>query len=208
MQTVKVPIADAKFPELKKYAEEMLGIDVPVATSRPKLLALIEATAPGTSEVPVDREEAAPPPVAAVAAAVAAAVPAIAADEGAKPINPAAAEVSLGDGMIGLSHHQDPRVELIIPATKDAGGTRDVQVGVNGVAFLIQRGKRVEVPYRVYEALDHAVETAYELVQERPTDKPDLVPHDAHSYSFSVTRLPPPEEVAAWRERVKDQFAP
>jgi hypothetical protein len=61
------------------------------------------------------------------------------------------------------AHHNDPTIEVKVLLSDKAGGDRDVPVSVNGIQWLLQRDKWVKVPYRVFEALQHAEETKYEL---------------------------------------------
>jgi hypothetical protein len=61
------------------------------------------------------------------------------------------------------AHHNDPTIEIKVLLSEKAGGDRDVPVSVNGIQWLLKRDKWVKVPYRVFEALQHAEETKYEL---------------------------------------------
>lgn len=54
------------------------------------------------------------------------------------------------------------RVLITIHNGEGAAGREDVPVFVNGVAFVIKRGKPVEVPVEVVEVLKNAVMTTYE----------------------------------------------
>ena len=108
--------------------------------------------------------------------------------------------------MASTSHHLDPKVLISIPATGEKGGERDVPVPVNGNTFTIRRDTPVEVPYRVYEALKNAVQTTYEQRSSAPDRPPEIISRDSPSYPFSVLRMPPAEEIRAWRERTDSVF--
>jgi hypothetical protein len=55
----------------------------------------------------------------------------------------------------------DGRRTLTIHAGDGEGGTADVFIGVNGYAYNIKRGKPVQVPPEVIEALSNAKVTRY-----------------------------------------------
>lgn len=54
------------------------------------------------------------------------------------------------------------RKTIVIHQGEGAAGREDVPVGVNGVMYLIKRGKPVEVPTEVVGVLETAVTTVYE----------------------------------------------
>jgi hypothetical protein len=66
----------------------------------------------------------------------------------------------------------------ISPSERDSG---DVQIGVNGKIFLIQRGKEVAVPPEVLEVLKHATSTIY-------PDPKTMKPVERQRYPFSVIK--------------------
>lgn len=73
---------------------------------------------------------------------------------------PADAEVAalVADGEIG----HIGRCLVTVHADKGEGGNQAVFVSVNGQAFQIPRGKPVDVPLEVAQALENAVETIYD----------------------------------------------
>lgn len=54
------------------------------------------------------------------------------------------------------------RKTIVIHQGEGAAGREDVMVGVNGVMFMIKRGKPVDVPTEVVHVLENAVTTVYE----------------------------------------------
>ena len=70
----------------------------------------------------------------------------------AKVTTAAAAEAGLSGNRKTIEIHQG----------EGAAGREDVPVGVNGVMYLIKRGKPVEVPTEVVGVLETAVTTVYE----------------------------------------------
>lgn len=105
----------------------------------------------------------------------------------------------------------DPKVKLKVPKTDDKRRPKDVTVGVNGDIYRIQRGPWVEVPYRVFLALDNAIERAAVPDPERInpiTGEPIMVWEEVHSYPFEVDRtcFPSEAEIAAWEEATGSGF--
>lgn len=184
------PIETAKFIDLKAYAELHLGLEVPVGTSRQTLTQQIKEIEPDITEIP----EAGDSP-----------------DTGPEDVKVSGAgSVKIGgnSGAPETHYSNDPVVMIRVASTREPGGNRAVFVGVNGDGFLIQRDRDVNVPYRVYEALEHALEERYEFIDGGPGERPSLEPREAHSYAFNIRRMPSDEEVEAWRARVADTFAP
>lgn len=71
---------------------------------------------------------------------------------------------------------------ITVAVAEGEGGDRPVVTRVNGVNFLIPRGKPVWVPERYVEALQNAVRDVYE-----PTQNGLGEPRKVHSYPFSIT---------------------
>ena len=94
----------------------------------------------------------------------------------------------------GTSSKADPKVQLTIAETEGAGGKRGVYVGVNGVGMIIPRGRIVDVPYRYYVALSHAVKT----VHEQDDDTHEILSTEIPSYPYSVNVMPPQAEIDAY----------
>lgn len=73
------------------------------------------------------------------------------------------------------------RVKIRISRDPMSRGNDDVYASVNGVAYIIQREKVVEVPHSVYQVIAQANETRYEQ-----TDAGTLIPRTVQSYPISV----------------------
>ena len=73
---------------------------------------------------------------------------------------------------------------IVVATTEGDGGDRPVCLRVNGVNFLVPRGKPVWVPKRYVEALDHAVKDVYD-----PTDNGLSEPRKVHNYPFSLAAV-------------------
>lgn len=69
----------------------------------------------------------------------------------------------------------------VIRISTDQTNPFPVQVAVQGVLFLIERGKDVTVPERVVEVLRNAVELRYNRAEDGT-----LVPYEHPSYNFSI----------------------
>jgi hypothetical protein len=99
-------------------------------------------------------------------------------------------------------HHHDPKIDVNIPQTAEAGGKDDVQVSVNGVQWTIQRDRWVTVPYRVFEALNHALQTVYEYSSD-DLGRMKVDERNVYSYPFQTKNEPSEAEVIAWRKRTE-----
>lgn len=186
MKTIK--IEDATNKQLLDFCAVILGLEVKQGMSNAQLIAKIDRAAPGTTEIQVV-EEGALAPTPAPEQFVGRPVP--------------EQKTTGGGGKVPLSsHHADPKIEVMIPSSREPGGDRDVEVSVNGFPWQIKRDVWVPVPYRVYEALENARETTYELVQsEYPGAPPKKVPRDNYSYPFNTRNAPSQETLDAWRAR-------
>jgi hypothetical protein len=178
-----------KAADLRWYAENVLGLtDISKHNSGPQLLAKIRAASPDLEqiEVPANLGEAI---VNGKPESELLQVGAIAAD---------------GDAVEVTDHYRfDPRVELQIATTSDKTKSKDVFVGVNGVMWVLHRGARMEVPYRVYEALNNGVESTLEQTGVDPmTSRPIYESTESHSYPHSIFKMPSEDAVNEWRERV------
>ena len=74
------------------------------------------------------------------------------------------------------------RRTLTIHATEGEEGSADVFIGVNGYAYNIKRGKPVQVPDEVIEALTNATITRYRSKQDGSVEM-----FEAPRYAFSVS---------------------
>ncbi len=117
-------------------------------------------------------------------------------DEGAASDAPAPPPDTPNDGkaLRGTAASNDPMVKITIAEMEGAGGKRPVPVGVNGVIMLVPRGRPVDIPYRYYEALSHAVKTMHE--QDETTG--EIISSDVPSYPMSVNVMPPQAEIDAY----------
>lgn len=165
----QVKITDATHAELLTFCRETLGLNLPPNTKVSTLEAKLALTW-GKDYINIADVDAPGLPA-----------------KGSQPL-PATAEQHSGPapGMI--------RVKLSI--SEKAGGDEDVQVGVNGSVMLIPRDKEVDIPYKYYEALKHAVAFKYEML---PGGGMNPVPREVPNYPLQVIAgdLTPPVEAAA-----------
>jgi len=103
--------------------------------------------------------------------------------EKAQPAEPGAAHKSIK--MMKTSSGREELHHCIVVATSEGeGGDRPVCLRVNGVNFLVPRGKPSWVPKRYVEALDHAVKAVYDA-----TDNGLSEPRMVHNYPFSLAAV-------------------
>lgn len=187
---IEVQLSDATPKQLRWYLTNTLGIEVVPTSQRQHLVSKLMAAAPDVTSIAVPPDligEEAPSFPGAVAK------PAVA--QGAEPV---ASREEITD------HPRfDPRVELLVLPTADKLRTKNCVVSVNGVQWVLERGKPMAVPYRVYEALNAAVENKWEEVGSDPdTKRPIREMTQSHSYPFQLIRMPTDEEVQAWKDGV------
>lgn len=203
----RIPLQDADLATLKHFAEAFLGIEIKPGTNAAQVRGMIGKAAPELKDVPP--LPAPPAPIVQVAPAPIAQPVPQAVGEGEDPIARPAA-VSLPASTELLHPSMDPKVTIMVAATADKSRPKDVTVGVNGDIFRIQRGQKVDVPYRVYLALEDAKEKAPVPDPSGATNpftgEPIMVWEEVHSYPFSVYKEPSPEEVAAWHQRTGGGF--
>ncbi len=175
MQQKTVPWDEATLDELKKFAASVLGIPVHYKIGEETLRAKIRQAYPGDTItiMVLDGEDDGSPSDA--------------------PPPPSEAP-SDGKALRGTAASNDPEVKITIAEVESAGGKRPVPVGVNGVIMLVPRGRPVDVPFRYYEALVHAIKTLHE--QDEATD--EIISTDVPSYPMSVNLLPPKADVDAY----------
>lgn len=194
----KVPIAEATVQQLRYHAAVVLGLDLPKIQNGGQLRAKIEAASPGTTEIQAEDVPDSPAQAQAEvtaadrAAAVAAEVPQVTAANRAKldALTPRQAAM----------HHHDPKIDILIPATPEPGGDRDVPFDINGTTFLVKRDTWATVPYRIYLVLKDAMETVY-TPQQDDLGRLSVASRDVYSYPFTSRNEPSEEEIAEWRER-------
>lgn len=73
------------------------------------------------------------------------------------------------------------KVKIRISRDPHSKGNDDVYASVNGVAYIIQREKVVEVPESIYQVLLQATEMRYEQ-----TEDGSLIPRTVQSYPVSL----------------------
>lgn len=186
---MKVSLNEATYPQLKEFCENN-GLEVKLGHQASHLRSKIITAYPGTQEIEVSAES-------DVASEVEV-------RRGGTTVVSGPRKVEAGRPKLPPSHHKsDPTIEIMIPTTKEPGGKREVEVGVNGLLFLVRRDEWVKVPYRVYEVLNNAIETTYEDI---PSQIPGMPPtrerYDVHSYPFNSRNGPSDEELAAWLDRM------
>jgi len=76
---------------------------------------------------------------------------------------------------------EDSMVRIIITVTEEAGGNQPVPVSVNGKAMLIPRNEEVDIPFKYYEALKHAVAHKYDPL---PDGGLNPIPREVPRYPF------------------------
>ncbi len=213
----RIPIDDADLPTLKHFAETALGLDIRHGTNATTVRTKIRQAIPDIKDVPPLAP--APAPIVAPAAPVIGAIGpapeiverAIAAGYDAATENPAVrpAAVSRPATMALRNPKLDPKVTLTVNRTDDKRRAREVTVEVNGYTWRMQRGVKIELPYRAYLALDAAQEKVLvETDETNPiTGLPVMDWQEQHSYPFMVHSMPSAEEIAAWHAATGDGFA-
>jgi hypothetical protein len=192
MKTVK--FEDASHAELVYFAVTVKGIEIKPGTNATQIRSKIRTVDPEIAEfdVPDDLE------AAGAKSAEAAQSVEIGVRSGARQVP----EPQRGGPLPASSHKNDPTIDIYIPSTKDPGGEREVQVAVNGYLWLIKRDQWITVPYRVFRALENAVETTHEWDlgggEGGTTTK---TRRDTPSYPFNYRNGPSEAEIAAWHQR-------
>lgn len=191
-KTVKIEEASAQ--ELRAFAERM-GLETKPGHNSKQLIALIHRADSSIEEIPAAPEEPqTPTPMSTAAAPIVEPAPMI--------------EAQTAGGTALMPHFsKDPRVELTIAKTSETTRSKDVPIGINGDVFVIQRGQRVSVPYRVYLALEDAKEMQAVETGEERMGIPVREWQEVYSYPFQVHRLPSDEEIAAWRAATDEASA-
>lgn len=186
MSQIKIPIAEATNAQLLYYAQSILNIDVKAGANTATLVAKIEQAQPDITEISVRAEDSAKPVAVAIA-----------------PESEAAPAPAIPTGIEGNHWKFDPVVRLKILPASDNFRSREVPIPVGGDLFLAKRNVEIDLPYRFYEALDHAIEmVANDTDEIHPdTQLPIKEYVDQHSYPFFVISEPSPADLAAWRAR-------
>lgn len=201
--TKRIPIEEADLATLKAFAELTLGIEVKTGTNAKQLRGQIQQAMPGVTDVPALAEKPvstwgdpmAKPDMQAAAARRAA--------EHAAKVEEAARNYS-----IHLPQN-DPKVTVEFHRTADKSRAPDVTIGCDGYVCRYQRGKRVDIPYRIYLVAKDAIEKqAVDTDEINPiTNLPYKEWVDVPSYPMMVHAMPSAEEIAAWHAVVDGQEA-
>lgn len=204
-----VSLDEADIHSLRHHATVTMGLDCSKSMNGQGLRAKIKQADAGIENIPVFIPTGEGTPRADTAATPAASGPQQHATANGKPIPRSATPLTNLDEIDDPMHHKhDPRVGIVLFKTDDKRRSRDVQVGVNGVGFVMNREVEVFVPYRVYLALRDAVETAYVDGDDlNPvTGEPFKVATQIESYPFRVTHMPGQEEIDAWTAMTSRTF--
>lgn len=178
---IKKKIEDATAEELKYYGTVVLGLQMGNSTKRETLITKIEQIY-DKDFIEVDE--------------------ALFADmSGDAPKDPNALAVdvkrnggtSLNKPFNERSGRNDPVVNLTITAQETVGGDRPVFVGVNGISFMIPRGKPCDVPYRYYLSLKNAIRS--DFTQD---ENDNMIKRDIPVYPFQVNIMPSSESIKQW----------
>ena len=127
-----IPISEASVEQLRKFAQETLGIEMKESVSVEKARAQISKS--WDKGIPIEDAE--------VESEQIGSAPTPVTDEQKDP----------GDEMVRIN----------IGVTEDAGGADPIQLGVNGKIMLVPRGQDVDIPQKYFEVLQHAVQNKYE----------------------------------------------
>lgn len=194
------PLAEATAAQLREHAERM-GLETKSGHNSKQLIALIKRANPDVTEIPTGEAVTPPAPDAPVLdpAASAAAPPVV------PP--PTLMAVEAGGNKMMPHYSRDPKVELVVQKTNESTRSKDVTVAVNGDVFRLQRGQNVEVPYRVYLALQDAVEKQSVETGEERNGVPVREWQEVQSYPFIARSMPSDEEIAAWHRATDEAFA-
>lgn len=198
-QVNKVSLDAADFPSLKHHAEVVLGLEVKTGTNAKQLIAKIQRADPSITEIPVAEGTASEQPGDVV------------------EVTPVRSTTEANAGKVSpvtrrhadpMHSSNDPKVRLLVNKTADKTRAKIADIQVNGVVFRIQRGVEVDVPYRVYEALENAKEkAAVDSDEINPqTGEPFKEWEEVYSYPFMVKSMPSEEAIAAWRETTSENF--
>ncbi len=176
MKQKTVPWDEATLLELKMFAAQVLGMSAHPNIGEATLRAKIRQAYNG-DEITIMVDESGP-------------------KDASQADTPAAPSETPNDGkaLRGTSAANDPKVKITIAEVEGAGGKRPVPVGVNGVVMLVPRGRPVDIPYRYYEVMRHAIKRTYE--QDETTH--EVISSDVPSYPMSVNLMPPQAEIDAY----------
>lgn len=172
-------IDEATPAELRQYASQFLGIPVDEDTTDAQVLAKVRAANEG-STIFVSASEDEP--------------------DQTGPIPPGGHYVpEQSTATSVLSAKGDPKVRLTLHAEERDGvvNNRHKEVGVNGTVWLLKRGEPIEIPYRVFLALELAER---EVITH--SGDGEVRSQKVKNTPYNIERMPPAEEIAAWHKAV------
>lgn len=197
-----IPIEQATAAQLRAFGEIHLGLEIPRTLNAATALAKIKQADPARTEITIED----PTPAASIASPAQ-----VAAMQAQVPLAAEPAVLKAGGAMIHFT--ADPKVKLRVQKTGDATRAKDVTIGVNGDVWRLQRGQDVEVPYRVYLALENAKE--HQAVETGELNAMGVAAkewQEVYSYPFQVIEMPSKEAIAEWHARtdnaVSSPYAP
>lgn len=173
-------IGDATTEEVRDYATTFLGIPTEGITTDEVLAKVRAATEGDTIFVRVAPEPAdmagVPPP-----------------------------DVEPQSKLQGGLGHSDPKVGIVLHNEERDGNVinRHKEVGVNGVVWLLKRGERIDVPYRVFLALKNAERSVITHNGEG-----EVMTQNVKSTPYNIEHMPSAAEIADWEKRTTNQFVP
>ena len=205
---MRIRVEKASAAQLRQYAKEKLGIDMPPTTNRANALRILQDVGEAIEEIVLSDD---PPAPAAVDDD----------DGGAKDKAPAAragdrtamlvsalveqgmdedeARVLAGETMSVEASRRDLPVgpeaakmwcTIRLARTEEAGGDEPVPVGLNGIIQLIPRGEDVPVRLPYVEILRHAQKIVYTTVPEADGLRLRYVPHIVPQYPIEAMSAP------------------
>jgi hypothetical protein len=192
-QVVSITLSEATPVQKRAFVTDFLNLDMPETASDDEIDAAIARAQPGS---PIIFAEETADSLAEEQAAAAAIV-------GAADDSPQAGP----GGMVGTLGRGDPRALIEIPVvdTKDGSGTADVNVGVNGRVWQLKRGYELNVPWRVVEALQHAIGTKVQHIDKGNGEVEERIT-PTRRFGFSFIEKPKQAEIDAWLERTGAEF--
>jgi len=206
---MRIRTEKATAAQLRQYAKEKLGIDMPPTTNRANALRILQDAGEAIEEI-VLSDDPAPVDPADEGAKAAALPPAAAGDRTAmlvaalveQGMDEGEARVLAGETMsVEASRRELPTGEeaaklwctIRLARTEEAGGDEPVPVGLNGSVQLIPRGEDVPVRLPYVEILRHAQKIIYTTVPEADGLRLRYVPHIVPRYPIESMSAPFPE---------------
>lgn len=183
---IRTPIEQSTDDQVRAYAE-MTGVEIEPTDTIDDIRVNVLLSLGGSEEIlvmqtpaPVDMTGTPPPFV-----------------EGAREV----AQVVPG-AMQGSLGHDDPKVKIRI-ANEERNGKiydRDVEVGVNGRCWQLRRNADIDIPYRVFMAMQMAVTDSVTIDDTPGAGFPEI--HTAvQRFNYQIIDMPSRAEIAEWRER-------